>query len=214
MPVEKSQALVAKWAPRLGLANFRIHVVTLPSSKANGKPAKSWAESDWSPLSEWGVIYVLDDDDPRLDDRTREMTVIHELAHIFLDLTVPGHKYDRAEVERFCNRIARLVLNDWTTLEPDELAALQKHSGKAQKAGEFDIPPGDPKVWLKLVIDSLPARERDVINAVYWERLSLREIAERNDESYESVRRTEARALDLMRERFSALRRSYDEWPE
>ena len=78
-----------------------------------------------------------------------------------------------------------------------------------------DLPTNlDVRDWLPLVIDSLPQRERDVINAVYYERVSLRVIARRNGEDKKSVQRTLERAIGRIRERFAALDRSFEQWPD
>ena len=64
------------------------------------------------------------------------------------------------------------------------------------------------------VVDSLPTRERDVINALFWEQISLRELAERMGETHWSVLRTRDRAMRLIKERLEALDRSYRDEPE
>ena len=65
------------------------------------------------------------------------------------------------------------------------------------------------KKFTPYVVDSLPTREREVLNAVFWERIALRDIAARNGESLASVQRTLRRAMKLVKERLEALERSY-----
>ena len=70
------------------------------------------------------------------------------------------------------------------------------------------------KKFTPYVVDSLPTREREALNAVFWEQISVREIARRNGEDEASTRRTLKRAMKLVKERLEALERSYDEWPD
>lgn len=52
----------------------------------------------------------------------------------------------------------------------------------------------DEPVTLAELVDALPEREREVINALYWERLSAHEVARRMGISDDTVARLAATA--------------------
>ena len=198
----------------MGLANFRIHCMPDPEKK-------TVAQSQWNADEEWGIIWCPDDE--AYTDPIIELTVLHELGHGLLEITIPRHNYKRSEIERFCNRLARIALGNWHTLEPGEAKALAGEETQRRDAKSDTDEAGDDfkreatfdyRTFLPFVIDSLPTRERDVVNAIYYETVSFREIARRNGEDEASVRRTHVRALAKIKARLEALEGCYDEYPE
>lgn len=197
------EALVRKWAGKLGLGEFRIQVVTLsPDNK------KAWALSFYDIEEMWGIIDLpVDETHPA---PLLELLVVHELSHGLIELAKSG----KVAVEQACNRIARLALADYETPLPNEDTARRigdpwYESGRVKHmAGSIDR-----RAWLAIVVDALPEQDRALVNMLYVEGLSLREAGARlglNDTNGGSMLRRRDRALDKLREYFDKLENA--EW--
>lgn len=230
MGIERGTSFLRKWQPKLGLSDYRIHVMPLRETST------PFGESFFSPHQQWGVIWLPQDD--AYPAEVQELIVLHELFHGVLWNLDPEMDQSVAEVERFCNRMARVARNDWATLEPEEAQALFQpeafFSGDPDPAHRGTRPirtatyphagprPGshgarpalDSRRWLNLVIDSLPPEERAVVNALYKEGLSIRQAADALGLERGTVEYRQRSALRRMDERFAALSRSFQEFPD
>lgn len=207
MTHERGEALVRKWAPKFGLGEFRIQVVPLdPDQK------KAWALSFYDVDEMWAVISLPVDDlhSPAL----LELLVLHELSHGMLMLCDAGASSE----EQTCNRIARLTSGDYDTkfANHDEAERLgenywkkkvkpRKASGKALTTNFLD-----KRAWLPIVTDALPADERVIINLLYWEGRSLREVAAELGVAHTTVEDRRNKALRRLAEYFAKLENT--EW--
>lgn len=63
----------------------------------------------------------------------------------------------------------------------------------------------DPRPWLPVLLDGLPEREGAVITALFYEGLSLRQVAISVGVSQTHVRRLRDQALERLRSYFDAI---------
>lgn len=196
MAIDRAQALVKKWAPKFGLGDFRLRVTELPFASPEG-----WGLSYYDLDELWGTVEIVGDG--LLPDAVQELLVLHELAHGMLQFA----KHGGITEEQSCNRIARLARGDFTT------PLFNEHHlqmvGDAEFFGGVDRNSADldRRAWLPIVTDALPEREREVINGMYWEGLSLREVAERMGIHHHSVERYRDKALERLRKYYDGLER-------
>lgn len=154
---------------------------------------------------EWGLVELPDDDS--LPSETLELLVLHELAHGMLKMA--GGDKKSWVTEATCNRIARLARGDFITpLGNEHTAAVQgAEYYEIERKDRAELPTrlGALPPWLSLVIDGLPDIERQVVNLIYWEGLSLRAAAQVLGVSQTHVARWRDSALVHLGEHFAAL---------
>jgi hypothetical protein len=63
----------------------------------------------------------------------------------------------------------------------------------------------DRRAWLNVVTDALPAQERQVVNLLYFEGVSIRDAARVMGMDHRSMRRVRDRALERLQKYFGAL---------
>lgn len=190
------EGLVRRWAPRFGLGDFRIQVLPMPT-----EPCDAWARSYYDLDEMWGVIDLPADAD--VPAPLLELLVLHELAHGLLLLS----ETSETGTEQACNRIARLARCDFTTRLANEQSAHQLGedywSGDREKSNASAT---DRRAWLNVVVDALPVGDREVINLIYVEGLSLRAAGQclGGVDVHTMVRRRD-RALAKLNNYFAAL---------
>lgn len=204
------EALVRKWAPKFGLGDFRIQVVTMrPDNK------EAWALSFYDVEELWGIIDLPPDES--MPAELLELIVLHELAHGLLLLAEAGD----VAAEQACNRIARLTRGDFETRLANEDAAHRlgeawfndEHPKKSAYPSPGPRPGhGNAKVgrreWLPIVIDALPYQERTVINMLYIEGMSLREAAQQVGVSHTTIQDRRDSALLRLNRYFDKLEKA------
>lgn len=102
-------ALVAEWAPRLGLGTWTIKIRFCRRSDLSGG---EYADVQYQKTHEWAVIRVLDPGDWSEPDFPQDIehSVIHELLHLALAPVLPNNEYGDLPEEQFVNRMARALL--------------------------------------------------------------------------------------------------------
>lgn len=176
MSVRRSRILVNRWKHILGFGHWRIYVYEIPNNPTH------WAISEWDVHEEWARIgFVADRVFP---EEQRETLVLHEFAHGLLELA----KTSEVAEEQFCNRFARLLARDGNHLANEYMSIVAKN------------PPSDelnPAVReaLRVAVDRLPDRERQVIEGLYYERVGPTELAERLKVSRTTVYRIRDQAI-------------------
>lgn len=189
--LDELKELIDKWAPRFGFASYRYKVGVLPKQAAD-----CWGKSVWLHDDDFFEIRVHPN---RLQSRQLEALVIHELAHGLVSLAANGRE------EAVCNRLAKLLLGE--DVQTPNIWALGRCT-KARWAGtgfiDLDAVSDstvDPFVLaaLPLIVDDLPPREQQLVNAVYWEGVSLMEVARRLGISRRTAGRLHKSAMTRMR---------------
>lgn len=201
--VDDVRLLVEKWAPKFGFGGYRFSIGELPKS------AKDY----------WGKSVWLHDDDHfeirvnlgRLPRSQMEALVIHELTHGLVTYAARG----QGNEESVCNRIPRLLLGD--EVQTPNVWALDR-TPPSQWGGDdltldLDGATVDPLVRaaMPLLVDGLPPREQDLVNAVYWEGVSLMEVARRLGISRRTAGRLHRQAMGHLRTLVEELEEAVDE---
>lgn len=92
----------------------------------------------------------------------------------------------------------------FATLDPFTAERMWGHDvAPQQTAGRWD--------WLVELVDQLPADQREVIEALYWEQLGQRTIADRVGLRRAEVRTLQRQAFVSLRESFAGLEATF-EW--
>lgn len=173
--VRKGERLVRKWADLMGFGHWRISVECLPESQRG----EVWGRSEYNAEEEWATIQLIPDGKIPLEQL--EGLVLHELAHGLLHLA----NKSEAHTEIVCNRIARL-------LGPENAALCNEWNS----TNECDWAFKDVTPWVKLFVDGLPAEERQVVNALFYEGRTMRALAKDMNMSARTVGRIRDRALE------------------
>lgn len=175
---------------------------------------EAWAHSYYDIEEMWGVIELPPDEFFPVD--TLELLVLHELAHGLLKLAAE----EGVLVEQSCNRVARLARGDFVTPLMNEqresalgdgfydVEGADRHSAKREHnlgTARGACAAIDKRKWLAVVADALPKGERDVISALYYEGLSMRETATRLGVDVHTVFRRKDSALKKLRSYYEGL---------
>ena len=161
LTVKDASLLLEQWMPRFGFGHYKIRVDVIGEAGRG----KFWARCSWNHEEEVARFEFVPDGVLELPQL--ESTVVHELAHGLVSLLDIGGEVE----ETVCNRIVRLVMGKKHKLVNEHML----------HAAEWDYNLSvDPALGelLPVLIDALPDDEREAINRSYYERLSLREIAQ------------------------------------
>lgn len=187
--LEDARELTAKWAPKFGFGSYRFRVDALPKGTKG-----AWGKSVWLHDDDFFEIRVFPN---VLDMRQMEALVIHELTHGLILLAEAGRE------EAVCNRMAKLLMGE--DVQTPNIWALRKTGAKQWSKDGFVF----GEVWssvsplvqaaLPLIVDDLPPRELVLVNAVYWEGVSLMEVARRLGVSRRTAGRLHKQAMKRLR---------------
>lgn len=159
-----------KWLKRFGFGDYRFTLKPLDESRYN----KAWAECHFHHEEEHATFWL----NPTFTfpDEQLEMLAIHEVAHGLAGLAQAEGPWE----EVFCNRVARLMLPG--KRHPNEYHwTVESDEGDNAKDFRSSLTRRQRQI-VGLAIDTLPQLtddDRSLLNERLFERLSLREIAER-----------------------------------
>lgn len=178
--VTAAEILLATWAPVFGFGHYRQGVSMLSRELWATDDSGVWGRSRFDHTEEWILLEVVEDG--YMPPRQLEWLVLHELSHGLLSYASTSPNAE----EVACNRVAAMHLGP---------AATGPNYHHARSA--FEGP-------LAVAIATLPPRERAVIQALYVDGLSLREVTRLPGLGFpvdvtRSVRRCRDRALTLLR---------------
>lgn len=191
---KEAKALTEKWAPAFGLGHYAHEVRVLPES-ARGK---MWGRSYYNHEEEWFEFEVVPDG--ALPSAQVEALVLHELAHGLLNL---ASKSDHA-VEAVCNRIVKLASRQKNVVHCNQHENMGPQGWPTEDAGVEELR-FEPKLWMAPLVDALPEKEARVLNALYYERASLRVTAKRLGVDHRTVGRWRDKGLARLRETLEKL---------
>lgn len=182
-----ARRLVKKWAAALGFGHYRMSVLELQPD------SEFWAVSRYSHEDEVAVIGF--DTSAGMSKGELEFITLHELAHGIIELA----NLSPAHLETACNRIARLALGEECEVpnEPICLANVKAKDGNRMQKTSREL-------LVDVCIDMLPADEKQVIEGLFFERVSLGEMARRMDSTKGKVRYLAKRGMARLEEMLRA----------
>lgn len=175
--IQNATRFLKKWAGSFGFGHYNITLSCLPP-EAKGEV---WGRSVFNHEEEWATIEVVPDG--VLPVAQVETLMLHELAHGLLEFSNASD----ATCETVCNRIARLALAKPNVVHCNQWN--QQDGDRVWNAASMSEP------WMKLLVDGLPPNQRTVVNALFYERQSMRHTAAAMGVSVRTVGRLRNRAL-------------------